>query len=91
MRASKKLTIDKAPTEEAEVAKFVEKAEAGYSVDEILRRRGGRPTLGMAPSSVESFRLEPELKREIILRAAERGISISEAIREALREYVAVK
>ncbi len=68
---------------------FVEEAERGYDVEEILQRRSGRPTLGEGPSSVESVRLEPELKREIILRASERGISVSEAIREALREYVA--
>ncbi len=68
---------------------FAEEAERGYDVEEILQRRTGRPTLGEGPSSVESVRLEPELKREIILRASERGISVSEAIREALREYVA--
>ncbi|HVB71706.1 MAG TPA: CopG family transcriptional regulator [Acidimicrobiales bacterium] len=68
---------------------FVEEAERGYDVEKILQRRSGRPTLGEGPSSVESVRLEPELKREIILRASERGISVSEVIREALREYVA--
>lgn len=73
----------------SEVEKIVDEAEHGYDVDEILRRRGGRPKLGTAPSSVESVRLEPELKRDILLRAAKRGISVSEAIREALREYVA--
>ena len=41
------------------VAELAEKAEAGYDVDEILRRRGGRPPLGSAPSTVESVRLDP--------------------------------
>jgi Ribbon-helix-helix protein, copG family len=86
-----KLNDEKVPASEEreDVSAFVEEAERGFDVEEILRRRGGRPTLGESPSSVESVRLEPELKREIILRAGERGISVSEAIREALREYVA--
>lgn len=67
---------------------MVAQAEDGYDVDEIIRRRGGRPTLGSAPSSVESVRLSPELKRDLLLRAAEQGISFSEAIRTALQEYV---
>jgi hypothetical protein len=70
------------------IDKMVTKAEEGYDVDEIIRRRGGRPTLGSSPSSVESVRLNPELKRDLLLRAAEQGISLSEAIRTALQEYV---
>lgn len=62
--------------------------EEGYDPDEIVRRRGGRPTLGSSPSSVESVRLNPELKRDLLIRAAEQGISLSEAIRAALQEYV---
>jgi predicted HicB family RNase H-like nuclease len=72
--------------------KFIEEmakqAEEGYDVDEILRRRGGRPAMGSAPSSVESVRLSPELKRDLLERAAQQGISLSEAIRTALQEYV---
>ena len=70
------------------IDEMVAKAEEGYDADEIIRRRGGRPTLGSSPSSVESVRLNPELKRDLLLRAAERGISLSEAIRTALQEYV---
>jgi predicted HicB family RNase H-like nuclease len=44
--------------------------------------------MGSSPSSVESVRLDPELKRDLLLRASEQGISVSEAIREALRQYV---
>jgi len=67
---------------------LITEAETGYDVDEILRRRGGRPALGSGPSSVESVRLSPELKRDLLLRAAEQGISLSEAIRSALKQYV---
>jgi len=70
------------------IDEMVAKAEEGYDVDEINRRRGGRPTLGSSPSSVESVRLNPELKRDLLLRATEKGISLSEAIRTALQEYV---
>lgn len=67
---------------------MVAQAEGGYDADEIIRRRGGRPTLGSSPSLVESVRLNPELKRDLLIRAAEQGISLSEAIRAALQEYV---
>jgi predicted HicB family RNase H-like nuclease len=70
------------------IDEMVAKAEEGYDVDEIIRRRGGRPTLGSSLSSVESVRLNPELKRDLLLRAAEKGITLSEAIRTALQEYV---
>ncbi len=67
---------------------MVDKAESGYDVEEILRRRGGRPSMGSGPSSVESVRLSPELKRDLLLRAAQDGISLSQAIRTALQQYV---
>jgi predicted HicB family RNase H-like nuclease len=70
------------------VEEMAKQAEEGYDVDEILRRRGGRPAMGSAPSSVESVRLSPELKRDLLERAAQQGVSLSEAIRAALQEYV---
>jgi len=64
-------------------------AERGYDVEAILHRRpGGRPPMGSSPASVESVRLDPELKRDLLLRAADEGVSVSELIRKALREYV---
>jgi predicted HicB family RNase H-like nuclease len=44
--------------------------------------------MGSAPSSVESVRLDPELKRDLLLRAAEEHISVSEAIRRAIGQYL---
>lgn len=71
------------------VEKLADEAEAGYDVDEIERRRaGGRPAMGSGPATVESVRLDPELKKELLLRASKDGISVSEVIREALRTYV---
>ncbi len=72
----------------AAVEKMAAQSEEGYDVEEILRRRGGRPTLGSAPATVESVRLSPELKRDLLLRAAQEGVSLSEAIRTALQDYV---
>lgn len=69
---------------------MVDEAERSYDVKEILRRRrqGGRPPMGSAASSVESVRLDPELKRDLLLRAADEHISVSEAIRRAVRHYL---
>jgi predicted HicB family RNase H-like nuclease len=44
--------------------------------------------IGSAPASVESVRLDPELKRDLLLRAAEQHVSISEVIRCAIGEYL---
>lgn len=83
-------TASGAPITDELVAELAEKAEAGYDVDEMLRRRGGRPPLGSAPASVESVRLEPEL-REALLRRAERDHeTTSSVIRKALRKYLNV-
>jgi len=62
-------------------------AEAGFDVEEILGRRGkrGRPALGSRPSTVESVRLDPELKERLARRAERDGVPVSEVIREALR------
>lgn len=83
-------TASGVPITDELVAELAEKAEAGYDVDELLRRRGGRPPLGSAPASVESVRLEPEL-REALLRRAERDHeTTSSVIRKALRKYLNV-
>lgn len=71
------------------VEKMADEAEQGYDVDQIQRRRsGGRPAMGSGPASVESVRLDPELKKQLLLRASRDGISVSEVIRTALRTYV---
>ncbi len=64
-------------------------AERGYDFEDIRpRNRGGRPLMGSAASSVESVRLDPELKRDLLLRAAEQQIGVSEVIRRALDQYL---
>lgn len=70
------------------VASLAGKAEAGYDVDETLRRRAGRPAIGSAPASVESVRLEPELRQALSERAQRDRETISGVIRKALRKYL---
>ncbi|HEV2754407.1 MAG TPA: ribbon-helix-helix protein, CopG family [Actinomycetota bacterium] len=72
-----------------DVERLADEAERGYDVDDIQRRSvGGRPAIGCGPASVEFVRLDPELKRQLLLRASADGISVSELIRKALRTYV---
>ena len=71
------------------VERLAAKAEAGYDVDEILRRRGGRPPLGSAAARVESVRLDPELQQALVDRAAKDQETTSSVIRKALRQYLA--
>lgn len=64
------------------------RAEAGYDVEETIRRRGGRPPIGSAAASVESVRLEPELREALAQNAEHDHETTSSAIRKALREYL---
>ena len=77
------LTIDDDLVEE-----LAGKAERGYDADEILRRRGGRPSMGSGPASVESVRLDPELRCALVERAERDQESTSSVIRKALRSYL---
>lgn len=72
------------------IEKLADEAEAGYDVDEILSRRGkrGRPRLGSGPSTVESVRLDPDLKERLARRAEQEGIPASEVVHEALRQHL---
>jgi hypothetical protein len=82
------IKADGTPITDEVVEAMADEAEQGYDVDEIRRRRGGRPLIGSSAASVESVRLDPELKRELLLRAAAEHISVSEAIRRAIGQYV---
>jgi hypothetical protein len=62
--------------------------QTGYDVDQTLRRRGGRPPIGSAAASVESVRLDPELRVALEERAARDHETTSAVIRKALRKYL---
>ncbi len=72
------------------IGELAERAEAGYDVEKTLRRRGGRPPIGSAAASVESVRLEPELRQALAQRAEHDHETTSSVIRKALRDYLEV-
>lgn len=81
-------TLSGEPVTDDLVEKLAAKAEEGFDVEEILRRRGGRPTMGSSAASVESVRLDPELGEALRERANREGRTNSELIRDALRRYL---
>lgn len=78
------------PIDNEMIERFVEEAERGYDAGQLTgRRRGrGRPPLGDAAKVVGSLRLDPALREEAAARATAEGVSISELLRRALREYL---
>jgi hypothetical protein len=78
------------PITDETIEQLAEEAERGYEPGQLQgRRRGpGRPPLGAAAKSVESVRLDPALQAEAAQRAADEGITVSEVIRRALRQYL---
>jgi len=83
-------TASRVPITDELVAELAEKAEAGYYADEGLRRRGGRPPIGSAAATVESVRLDPDLREALAQRAARDHETTSSVIRKALRRYLDV-
>jgi hypothetical protein len=70
------------------INKLAAKAEAGFDVEETLRRRRGRPAIGSGPATVESVRLDPELRESLARRAQRDGEATSSVIRKALHRYL---
>jgi hypothetical protein len=84
-------TVSGKPITDELVEELSKKAEAGYDVEDSLRRRPGRPAIGSAPASVESVRLEPELRDALSQRAKRDRETTSSVIRKALRRYLEVR
>ncbi len=78
------------PITDRDIEDLAAEAEAGYDTEALIARRNkrGRPAIGNAPASVESIRLDPELRRQLLERAEAEGATTSELIREALRRYL---
>jgi hypothetical protein len=78
------------PVTDELIEQLADEAEAGYDVDQNIARRGkrGRPRLGAEPSTVESVRLDPELKQRLLRRAEDEGVPVSEVIRNAIRHHL---
>lgn len=81
-------TASGVPITDELIEKLAAKAEAGFDVDETLRRRRGRPPIGSGPAKVESVRLDPELRDAPSERAKLNDETASTVIRKALRQYL---
>ncbi|HSM64803.1 MAG TPA: CopG family transcriptional regulator [Ilumatobacteraceae bacterium] len=75
---------------DADIEELADEAEQGYDVDELKRRRRGRPMLGSAPAEVVPVRLDPELRRAVEDRARDDDTTVSALIREAIRRFLDV-
>ena len=78
------------PIDDDMIQQLADEAERGY---EPAALRGkplgrGRPPLGEAAKAVESVRLDRSLREQTAERAAEEGVTVSEIIRRALRQYL---
>ena len=78
------------PIDDRLIEELADEAERGFNVDAVIARRGrrGRPRLGAEVSTVESVRLDPELKDLLVKRAEDEGVPVSEVIRAALRHHL---
>lgn len=83
-------TASGVPITDELIEKLAAKAEAGFDIEETLRRRQGRPPIGSGPASVESVRLDPELRQALSTRAERDHETASTVIRKALRQYLQV-
>jgi predicted HicB family RNase H-like nuclease len=83
-------TRDGRPIDDAFIATLADEAERGYDVEQLANKpRGrGRPPLGHQAKTVGSVRLDPALREEAAQRADADGITVSEVVRRALREYL---
>ncbi len=78
------------PIDDETIEELAAEAEGGYGPGQLKGKpRGrGRPPLGDAAMEVESVRLDPDLRGEAARRAADEGVTVSELIRRALRDYL---
>ena len=78
------------PIDDEMIEGLADEAERGYQPGQLAghRRGPGRPPLGDAAKVVESVRLDPGLRVETAERAAVEGVTVSEIIRRALRQYL---
>lgn len=81
-------TINGSPVTEDMIQAWADEAEAGYTPEQLHPPRRGRPTMGAAPAAQLSVRLEKDLMDLVSQSAAERHVSKSDVVREAVRQYL---
>jgi Ribbon-helix-helix protein, copG family len=79
--------INGKPVTEQDIAGWADEAEQGYDIEK-LRKRGRKP-LGDGPAQVVPVRIDESLLSALNERAIHDHVSRSEAIRAAIRAYVA--
>ena len=79
--------INGKPISEQDLQDWADEAERGYDVDR-LRKRGRKP-VGVGPGQVVPVRIDETLLTALADRAEHDHVSRSEAIRAAIRAYVA--
>jgi hypothetical protein len=69
------------------VTSRVKESEVGYDVDTLIARRGrrGRPSLSNGESSLESFRIDDDLRTALTSPAESDAVNVSELPRRAVR------
>jgi hypothetical protein len=87
-KAVRERTKSGVPITDGLVERLARQAEDGYDVDGIVQRRRGRPPMGAGPATVESVRLDPELRQALGRRAEMDSEATSSVIRKALRLYL---
>jgi predicted HicB family RNase H-like nuclease len=73
---------------DADIEALADEAERGYDV-EHLAKKSGRPRIGSGPAVVVPVRLHADLHNAAKSLAEAEQTSLSEVVREALREYLA--
>lgn len=83
-------TSDGREIDDAFIQGLADEAERGYSPEQLSGKpRGrGRPPLGNRAKTVESVRLDPDLRAETIKRADADDVTVSEVVRRALAQYL---
>lgn len=78
------------PIDDDMIEELAAEAEQGYQLGQLQGkpRSRGRPPLGDNAKEVESVRLDPDLRGAAAQRATDEGVTVSELIRRALREYL---
>lgn len=79
--------INGKPVSEQDIKDWADEAERGYDVERLSKR--GRKPLGNGPAQVVPVRIDDVLLAAVVERAERDHVSRSEAIRAAIRAYVA--
>ncbi|WP_455005676.1 ribbon-helix-helix protein, CopG family [Corynebacterium propinquum] len=74
---------------EHQIDAWVSEAEAGYDVEALKKRGRGRPGRGAQPSQVIAVRLTAEELKMLDQLAAEKHLSRSELMRQAITSMTA--